>query len=39
MIGAARLDPATYEQVEADRSSTAAAVLVVVVSSAAAASY
>jgi hypothetical protein len=37
MIGAARLDPATYEQVEADRSSTAAAVLVVVISSAAAA--
>jgi len=37
MIGASRLDPLTYEQVEADRSSTAGAVLVVIVSSVAAA--
>ena len=33
MIGASRLDPVIYEQVEADRSSTTAAVLVVIVSS------
>ena len=37
MIGASRLDPATYEQVEADRSSTAGAILVVIISSVAAA--
>ena len=37
MIGASRLDPATYEQVETDRSTTAGAVLVVIISSVAAA--
>jgi hypothetical protein len=37
MIGASRLDPATYEDVEADRSSTAGAILVVIISSLAAA--
>ncbi len=33
MVGAARLDPATYEEVEADTSATAQAALVVVLSS------
>jgi hypothetical protein len=33
MLGAARLDPATYEEVEADRTATLQAALVVVVSS------
>ena len=37
MIGASRLDSATYEQVEADRRGTAGAVLVVILSSVAAA--
>jgi len=37
MIGASRLDSATYEQVEADRRATAGAVLVVILSSVAAA--
>jgi hypothetical protein len=37
MIGASRLDASTYEQVEADRSSTSWAVLIVIVASIAAA--